>query len=316
MKCGIIVALSIIGMIFLSGGIVYADSPSIDDAKVFQSYQEDGDWLFVVTYNISGTNTSTSLCDNTHVWWLILEDGVTGDLLGLTPYIQCGMRPASILLNASSVSALVEGGDYDLVLYGNWGAHPEDTYTLQPEDWRGKVENGWLDDWVIAQAEVIEDYDTVYLGSADYLDSVPNYDHDVLTVAGAMIFNRGIPSLEDYRPDIFAVTYEGLDIDYVPNTDDTSYADDLYTNTEAMIGSTIYDAAEDVGDRWLGVDGRMMLALLTLIVFLSIAVIEKSIAFLIILGGILIGVFPMGTVLLIVFLLMVVCIRAWFGSST
>src|SRR5574343_188927 len=269
-------------LVVLSGGVAYADSPSIDDAKVYQSYVEDGDWLFVVTYNISGTNTSTSSCGYVNVWWLLLEDGVTGDLLGATPNIQCGMRPASILLNASSVATLTEGGDYDLVIY---------------------------------QASVIEDYDTVYLGSADYLDPVPQYG-DVLTVAGADIFNQGIPKLEEYRPDIFAVTYEGLDIDYVPNTDDTSYADDLYTNTEAMIGSTIYDAAEDVGDRWLGVDGRMMLALLTLIGFLSIAVIEKSIAFLIILGGILIGVFPMGTVLLIVFLLMVVFIRAWFWSST
>lgn len=299
-----------------SGGIAYADSPSIDDAKVFQSYEEDGDWLFVVTYNISGTNTSTSLCGYSYVWWLILKDGVTGDVLGLTPNIQCGMRPASILLNESSASALSLYGDYDLVIYGNWGAGPEDSYTLQAADWRGEVENGGLDDWVIAQAEIIEDYDAVYLGSADYLDPVPNYDHDVLTVSGALIFNRGIPALEDYRPDIFAVTYEGLDIDYIPNTDDTSYADDLYNNTETMIGSTIYDAAEDVGDRWLGIDGRMTLALLTILGFLAIAVIEKSIAFLIILGGILIGVFPMGTVFLIVFLLMVVFIRAWFWSST
>src|SRR5574343_947559 len=157
-------------LVVLSGGVAYADSPSIDDAKVYQSYVEDGDWLFVVTYNISGTNTSTSLCGYVNVWWLLLEDGVTGDLLGATPNIQCGMRPASILLNASSASALVEGGDYDLVIYGNWGAHPEDTYTLQPEDWKGEIENEWFDDWVIYQASVIEDYDTVYLGSADYLE--------------------------------------------------------------------------------------------------------------------------------------------------
>lgn len=310
--------IGLILLVVLSGGVAYADSPSIDDAKVYQSYVEDGDWLFVVTYNISGTNTSTSSCGYINTWTLLLEDGVTGDLLGSTgtnPGLQCGMRPASILLNASSVSALTEGGDYDLVIYGNWGAHPEDTYTLQPEDWKGEVANGGLDDWVIYQASVIEDYDTVYLGSADYLDPVPQYG-DVLTVAGADIFNQGIPKLEEYRPDIFAVTYEGLDIDYVPNTDDTSYADDLYSGTEAMIGSTIYDAAEDVGDRWLGVDGRMMLALLTILGFLSIAVIEKSIAFLIIIGGVLIGVFPMGTVLLLVFLLMVTLIRALFWSST
>lgn len=301
---------------FFTGGIAYADSPSIDDAKVFQSYYEEGDWLFVATYNISGTNTSTSSCGYVNVWWFLLEDGVTGDLLGATPYIQCGMRPASILINASFATALTWGGDYDLVIYGNWGANPEDTYTLQPEDWKGEVENGGLDDWVIYQAGLIEDYDTVYLGTVDYLDSVPNYDHDVLTVAGALIFNKGIPSLEDYRPDIFAITIEGMDIDYVPNTDDTSYADDLYNDTEAMIGSTIYDAADDVGDRWLGIDGRMMLALLTILGFLSIAVIEKSIAFLIIIGGILVGFFPMGTVLLLVFLLMVTLVRALFWSST
>jgi hypothetical protein len=300
---------------FFSGGIAYADSPSIDDAKVFQSYYEEGDWLFVVTYNISGTNASTSLCDYNHVWHLILEDGVTHELLGDTPYLKCGMRVGSILLNASSVTALTEGGDYDLVLYGNWAPFPEDTYTLQPEDWRGKVENEGLDDWVIWQASVIEDYDTVYIGSADYLDTVPTYG-ECLTLDGADIFNYGIPKLEDYRPDIFAVTHAGLDIDYVPNTDDTSYADDLYGDTEAMIGSTIYDAAHDVGDRWLGIDGRMMLALLTILGFLSIAVIEKSIAFLIIIGGVLVGFFPMGTVLLLVFLLMVTLVRALFWSST
>lgn len=307
--------IGLILLVVLSGGVAYADSPSIDDAKVFQSYVEDGDWLFVVTYNISGTNTSTSSCGYVNVWWLLLEDGVTGDLLGATPNIQCGMRPASILLNASSVTALTEGGDYDLVIYGNWGAHPEDTYTLQPEDWKGEVANGGLDDWVIYQASVIEDYDTVYIGSADYLDVVPRYG-ECLTPDGADIFNKGIPKLEDYRPYIFTVTYEGLDIDYVPNTDDTSYADDLYNDTEAMIGSTIYDSAEAVGDRWLGIDGRMMLALLTILGFLSIAVIEKSIAFLIIIGGVLVGFFPMGTVLLLVFLLMVTLIRALFWSST
>jgi len=135
-------------------------------------------------------------------------------------------------------------------------------------------------------------------------------------VAGALIFNRGIAELESYRPDIFAVTTESLDIPYLINTDDTSYADDLYNSTEAAIGSTIYDAADDVGERWLGIDGRMMVALLTIMGFLSIAVIEKSIAFLIILGGVLVGFFPMGTVFLIVFIMMVVLVRSLFWSST
>jgi len=300
---------------FFSGGIAYADSPSIDDAKVFQSYETEGDWLFVAVYNISGTNTSTSSCGFINVWWLLLEDGVTGDLLGATPYIQCGMRPASILINASFATSLTWKGDYDLVIYGNWGTNPEDSYTLQAADWRGQTVNGEFEDWIIYQAGEIEDYDVVYKGAADYLDTVPQYG-ECLTPDGADIFNNGIPKLEDYFPDIFAVTTEGIDIEYVENTDDTSYADDLYDDTRDTIGATIYDAADDVGSRWLGIDGRMMLALLTILGFISIAVIEKSIAFLIIIGGILVGFFPMGTVLLLVFLLMVTLVRALFWSST
>lgn len=304
-------------IVLFSGGIAYADSPSIDDVKVFHDYEEEGDWLVVVTYNISGTNTSTSLCGYSYVWQLRFNDGVTGDNEGTAIITQCGMRVSSIYFNADEVSTMVEGGDYDIVIYGNWGAHPTDSYTLLATDWKGKVENGGLDDWILNQAEIIEAYDIVYyLPTADYLDSVPNYTHKVLTPAGAQIFTSGITHIEDYRPDLFAVTTEGLDVDYVPNTDDTSYADDMYNNTEVMIGSTIYDAAEDVGDRWFGIDGRLTLALLTILGFISIAIIEKSIAFLIIIGGILVGFFPMGTVLLLVFLLMVTLIRALFWSST
>jgi len=301
----------ILAICFLTGGVAYADSPSVDDVKVFQSYMETDDWLVVVTYNISGTNLSTSVCDTTHIWYLQFKDGVTADEISNFRIKQCGMRVGSIYMNADKVSALVWEGDYDVVLYGNWGTHPTDSYTLIAVDWRGEVENGGLDEWVLEQAGILQTFD-----SADYLDAVPGYDLDVLTVAGALIFNRGIAELESYRPDIFAVTTESLDIPYLINTDDTSYADDLYNSTEAAIGSTIYDAADDVGERWLGIDGRMMVALLTIMGFLSIAVIEKSIAFLIILGGVLVGFFPMGTVFLIVFIMMVVLVRSLFWSST
>lgn len=304
-----------LALLVVPANYVYADSPSVDNAKVFQSYEETGDWLVVATYNISGTNTSTSLCSTTYIWYLQFKDGVTGDEIAnyqIKSNAQCGMRIGAIYINADEVTALTEGGDYDVVLYGVWGAHPTDSYTLVAGDWKGEVANEGLDEWVIEQVGIIETYD-----SGDYLDVVPvegsGYE-TVLTVDGGGVV--GIPYLINYRPNIYAVTYEGLDINYVPNTDDTSYADDMYNSTEAMIGSTIYDAAEDVGDRWLGVDGRMMLALLTILGFLSIAVIEKSIAFLIIIGGILVGFFPMGTVFLIVFLMMVMLIRGLFWSST
>lgn len=311
----IFIASMVLIALLVPANYAYADSPSVDNAKVFQSYEEEDDWLIVATYNISGTNASTSSCDTTHIWYLQFNDGVTGDEIAnycIKTNAQCGMRIGSIPINPDDAAALVWGGDYDVVLYGNWGSHPTDSYTLLATDWRGEVDNGGLDEWVIEQVGIIETFD-----SADYIDTVPDEEGDyidVMTVAGAGVV--GIASLRDYRPNIFAVTYEGLDIDYVPNTDDTSYADDMYNNTETMIGSDIYDAAEAVGERWLGIDGRMMLAVLTLIGFLSIAVIEKSIAFLIIIGGVLVGFFPMGTVFLLVFLLMVTLIRALFWSST
>lgn len=55
--------------VILSGGMAYAASPSIDDIKVFQTYEESGDWLIVCLLNISGGNesdcTNTSCCDRT-----------------------------------------------------------------------------------------------------------------------------------------------------------------------------------------------------------------------------------------------------------
>lgn len=298
-------------IMFFIGGVAYADSPSIDDVKVFQDYIEEDDWLIAVIYNISGTNVSTSLCFVYGFTWQIqLIDTVTAEVLTDQTLKQCGMRPYGIYINASQAFGYTFGGNYTVRIIANWGTPPSATYLIQDEDWRGDIYFGEFENWVIEQAYIIEDFD-----SGDYLDIVPEYD-EVLTVSGAAIFNKGISKLQDYFPDLFAVTIEGLPIEYEDNTDDTSYADDMYNNTEVMIGSTIYDAAEAVGDRWLGVDGRMMLAILTILGFLSIAVIEKSVAFLIILGGVLVGFFPMGTVLLLVFLLMVTLVRALFWSST
>jgi hypothetical protein len=106
---------------------------------------------------------------------------------------------------------------------------------------------------------------------------------------------------------------------YLPSTGGTTYATDLYDNWDVAVGpevsAVLTTAAPYFG--FVGADGgRMVGALLTLLGFLSLAIIEKSVAFLVILGGVMIGVFPMATVVMLVFVMAVVLIRSLFWSST
>ena len=302
---------------FIPSGIVLAASPSVDDVKVFTSYYETGDWLVVATYNISGGNFSN--CTNTscfrppaYTWYIQLVDS-TGTALTTNKLEQSGMRPFGISVNAATAAGYTFGGNYSVKIYGNYGATPNASRALTTTDWRGEVSAGELDSWVRQQAQIMEDYDGV-----DYVTTVAEWN-EVLTQTGGSIFDRGIAHLSDYRPDIFQVTNYLFPLGYTPSTGDTNYADDLYDNWDTTLGPEISASLTATAPYFgfTGVDGgRMVGALLTLLGFLSLAIIEKSIAFMVILGGVMIGVFPMATVILVVFIEAVVLIRSLFWSST
>jgi hypothetical protein len=313
-----IFVFAILMSFFIPSGIVLAASPSVDDVKVFTDYYEDGDWLIVATYNISGGNFSN--CTNTscfrppaYTWYIQLVDS-TGTALTTNKLEQEGMRPFGISINAAVAAGYTFGGNYSVKIYGAFNTpNPNASRTLTGVDWRGEVGAGELDEWVLQQAQIMEDYDGI-----DYITTVVEWN-EVLTQTGGSIFDRGISLLSTYRPDIFQVTHYLFPLGYTPSTGDTNYADDLYDNWDTTLGPEVSASLTSVAPYFgfVGVDGgRMVGALLTLLGFLSLAIIEKSIAFMVILGGVMIGVFPMATVILVVFIEAVVLIRSLFWSST
>jgi hypothetical protein len=309
---------TILMSVFIPSGIVLAASPSVDDVKVFQSYENSGDWLIVATYNISGGNFSN--CANTscfrppaYTWYIQFIDNSDGSIKTTNQLAQSGMKPFGISINAAQAAGYTWGGNYSVKIYGNYGATPNASRTLVATDWRGEVLAGELDQWVLQQAQIMEDYELV-----DYVTTVTEWN-EVLTQAGGSIFDRGISQLSYYRPDIFQVTHYLFPLGYEDSTGTTDYADDLYDNWDTTLGPEIAPSLTAIAPYlgFTGVDGgRMVGALLTLMGFLSLAIIEKSVAFLVILGGVMIGVFPMATVIMLVFVMAVVLIRSLFWSST
>jgi hypothetical protein len=304
--------------VFIPSGIVLAASPSVDDVKVYTDYYETDDWLIIATYNISGGNFAD--CTNTscfrppaYTWYIQLVDS-TGTALTTNKLEQEGMRPFGISVSAATASTLSWEGNYSVKIYGAFNTpNPNASRTLTAIDWRGEVSAGELMEWVRQQAQIMEDYDGI-----DYITTVTEWN-EVLTQTGGSIFDRGIPYLSTYRPDIFQITHYLFPLGYTVSTGDTNYADDLYDNWDTTLGPEVSASLTSIAPYFgfVGVDGgRMVGALLTLLGFLSLAIIEKSIAFMVILGGVMIGVFPMATVILVVFIEAVVLIRSLFWSST
>jgi hypothetical protein len=311
--------LTILMSVFIPSGIVLAASPSVDDVKVFQSYENSGDWLIVATYNISGGNFAD--CTNTscfripaYTWYIQFIDNSDGSIKTTNQLEQSGMKPFGISVSAATAAGYTWSGNYSVKIYGAFNTpNPNASRTLVATDWRGEVSAGELDQWVIQQAQIMEDYELV-----DYVTTVVEWN-EVLTQVGGSIFDRGISQLSYYRPDIFQVTHYLFPLGYTPTTGDTTYADDLYDNWDTTLGPEIAPSLTAIAPYFgfTGVDGgRMVGALLTLMGFLSLAIIEKSVAFLVILGGVMIGVFPMATVIMLVFVMAVVLIRSLFWSST
>jgi len=315
MKCLRLFALIILMSFFIPSGIVLAASPSVDDVKVYTSYYETGDWLIVATYNISGGNFAD--CTNTscfrppaYTWYIQFIDNSDGSVKAQSVFDQEGMRPFGISINATQATAYTWNGNYSVKVFGNYGSLPNGSRTLVAVDWRGEVAAGELKEWVRQQAQIMEDYDGI-----DYITTVSGYD-EVLTVDGGSIFSTGIPYLSTYIPSVFQVTTYSYPINYVPSNGSTSYADNLYNDWDVTLGPEVSGVLTTAAPYFGFSSGRMVGALLTIMGFLSLAIIEKSVAFMVILGGVMIGVFPMATVVMLVFVLAVVLIRSLFWSST
>ena len=276
---------------------------TINDVKVFQDYSVTGDWLVVASYDIEST------CGYTYPWFLQLVDS-TGTGIYQSQVLQCGDKVGCVQISPAGASSLVVGGNYSVKIFGNFGSFPNVSKSINSSDWKGN-NMLTLDGWVIDQAKQLQAHD-----NASYVDIVASTtNREVLNSAGADIFDTGIPQLSSYRPNIFEVTTIHIPIVYNISNVSSTYAADLYNNWSTVIGPDVSAVLVTEGG-YFGIGGRLMGAILTFIGFISLAMFSKTISFLIIIGGVVVGFFPMSLLYVLVFILAVILVRALFWSST
>ena len=274
---------------------------TINDVKVFQDYSITGDWLVVASYDIEST------CDYTHPWLMRLIDS-TGTAIYQSQVLQCGDKVGSVQISPAGASSLVVGGNYSVEIVGNFGALPNVSKAINSSDWKGNNMLA-LDGWVIDQAKQMQaHYNTTYV------DTVPVYG-EVLDSNGAYIFDTGIPQLSTYRPNIFEVTTVHIPIVYNISNVSSTYFPNLYNDSSTVLGPDVSAMLATEGG-YFGISGRLMGAILAFIGFISLALISKTISVLIIIGGVVIGVFDGSLIFVLVFILAVVLVRSLFWSST
>lgn len=230
----------------------------VASAKVFRGYLEDDDLLVVLHhFNVYVPYYPDMIVEQYFDLQLTSADG--GTIYASTTCKQWGYMPGSIYLSADSAASLTPGSAYRVYVYGDFGANPEDYYTLQSEDWQG-TNFDFLDSWVITTARVLADYYSV-----DFTTFVSGQG-EVLNEEGGIIFLTGIPGLADVRPDIFQVVM------HVPTYDATSWdlAFDEGADWEEQLGTDV-SLAFTTGGGILGIGGDALGAIIVFVTYLGLA---------------------------------------------
>ena len=214
-----------------------SSSLEVLDPKVFQSVDEDGDWLVVFSYKNSVSPYADGGYDPRE--YFNIEFRETTTVVALIKMPAWGYRPAAFYINADDAASLTWGGDYRIRITGNpdrFGAPPYDEYTLvaTDSDWYGESLT-WLEDWVIQTAELIGEYD-----GEEYTQYVEHHG-EVLTSDGAAIFTIGIPYLPQLVPDVFEY------VTRIPGGGDETWTEAGVNDPETMLGTDLMTALDDFG---------------------------------------------------------------------
>jgi hypothetical protein len=214
----------------------------VDQAKVFNSYKDTGDWLITFFYR------------NVFPPWYPVQDSkqyfvyqLIDQYNNIKAQQSCavwGARPGSLYLSAASVTSLQWSGQYRVRLTDLRDGTVYMEYPLQSSDWLG-TDMSLLDSWVISMAQQIQVYD-----NTTYVAAVAGRGN-VLNAAGGVIFATGIPLLDTERPNLFQIV---------------SYSNPSATNTYPqtmrqkltpvlMLGPDAWATMVSIG-QLVGVDGR------------------------------------------------------------
>jgi len=274
-----------------NGGLSFADdSPSdflfeiwgyscirIESARVFQSYKQSGDYLIVA----DTTNVYVPYYPNgdpqLQFQLQLIDDSSV--IRGTTNFKMWERQPLAIYLNASSTSALSWGSLYTLRIQALFANDVKFDYSLSSDEWiAGDLL--YLDSYVKSLASA---YETYY--DETLLTSQVGGTDIVLNEAGSVIFMRGIPGLEEIRPNLF-YGFFGID-----EPEDAEH--DIYTpHTASALGADIYARIqgfnEVIGDP--SVENSVGWALTGLALFAAIACVGAGFGVV----GIIVGAFFAG----------------------
>ena len=228
------------------------------EAKVFNSYLEDGDALIVLSYLNTYVPYYPDKIASLH-FWLQLRTSNGDTVLSQTVCQQWGYMPGSIYLNANQAASLTNGWPYRIYLAGTSSERPVACYILQPDDWLGDALH-LLCPWVIGTANSM----ATYYGTA-MTAQVQN--KEVLNSEGGTLFATGIPSLIISDPECFQ------DISYIPDTDTiTPGPTDFDTSTtwEIQVGPVVASLANGVGGVFGDISGKYIIAAIFFVIYLAI----------------------------------------------
>jgi len=304
----LVLIVAFIAVTPFNGGKAQAES-KIGSCKVYKNYvgTSAGDWLIVLMYD-----TDIEDCDmDENQWWVTLINNNTGAPLYTTILRACGHRPGCMYLSEETVSPFEWQGNYSVKIEGMFSPSPSATYNLKANDWASSVT--WLNTWVITQAKALGLADNGSAGEWTYVD--PTTTTDKLNNLGGPMFSLGIDSLQILHPELFSISQNYITPDYGAPAGNHSYEDQLASNWETSLGPEISGLWIDVGD-YFNLSGRVIGIILIGVGFLALATYTKTIAFGILLGGVVIEVFPMAIVIIACALLFFVFVRAFFLSST
>lgn len=214
----------------------------VDQAKVFNSYKDTGDWVIVFFYrNVFPPWYPIQDSKQYFVYQLVDQYNNVKAQQSCTAW---GARPGSIYLSAATVSPLQWSGAYRVRLVNLRDGTVYMEYPLQSGDWMG-TDLSLLDAWVTSMAQQLQVYDNV-----PYIVAVAGRGN-VLNSAGGVIFATGIPLLDTIRPNLFQIVSQSPISPAVtfPQTMRQKYTPAL------MLGTDAWATMVSIGNIF-GVDGR------------------------------------------------------------
>jgi len=240
-------------------GVDEPDIMSIEDAKVFTSYQEANDQIILLSYKlIYNDGDPVEPASDYFTFQVLLGESIKAQV----PVKMWGYRPGSVYLQPAS--AVPVGSDLTIKIIGRadkWDAPvPEATYSLTTAEWLGS-NLADIDPWAIALAENMQ----VAYSTSMVIHSA---EGTVLSTQGGVIFNMGIPGLAIIRPSLFSSSITYVDDGFITNEDN------LQPNLEPVsrLGPYVSGMVADWGDNTFGTDLKDTWGFTVMIIFAALVV--------------------------------------------